>query len=361
MCMYNTPEGVDRVHMYNTPAARTRLTSSCNSSASSGLSTAPGWLDAGTIRSQCGLQSDVPGDTEATPQDLCDWWSRESWYYILPNRIYFFLGSQVSDSVGEEEWDRLLVEVCRCMAKRYANPLAASRRTVEEEEIDECLVVEVYFVAGQEIDSRTGLPWGETQASFDARNAACQQKRRYVRCHECEQSLAIFSGFCAECHGRRCQMLSSSDERRVIYNNAGSIVSPIGLPSLRTTLLVYDLLRMSQWGVLEDDGTWRKNSAGVILSFRAPDHIVFSERLGPSARPLIASLNSPIGLYGGVLSAVYDDPEPDDTEPDDTEPAAARLAAAAARLAAEERPPNVNVNDICTPPSSRSSSSGRSV
>ena len=126
VCMYNTPEGVDRVHMYNTPAARTRLTSSCNSSASSGLSTAPGWLDAGTIRSQCGLQSDVPGDTEATPQDLCDWWSRDSWYDILPKRIYLFLGSQVSDSVGEEEWDRLLVEVCRCMAKRYANPLAAS-------------------------------------------------------------------------------------------------------------------------------------------------------------------------------------------------------------------------------------------
>ena len=28
-------------------------------------------------------------------------------YYILPNRLYFFLGAQTSDSIGEYEWDNL--------------------------------------------------------------------------------------------------------------------------------------------------------------------------------------------------------------------------------------------------------------
>ena len=39
-------------------------------------------------------------------------------------------------------------------------------------------VVEVYFAAGTEYDSRTGLPWGMTQKEFDDRNDAFQAAKR---------------------------------------------------------------------------------------------------------------------------------------------------------------------------------------
>ena len=38
-------------------------------------------------------------------------------------------------------------------------------------------VVEVYFVCGEEYDSRTGRPWGMSQAAFDARNDAYQSRK----------------------------------------------------------------------------------------------------------------------------------------------------------------------------------------
>jgi len=47
---------------------------------------------------------------------------------------------------------------------------------------DEPLLVEVFFVGGVEIDSRTGLPWGMKQEEFDKRNAEFQkQKKERVR------------------------------------------------------------------------------------------------------------------------------------------------------------------------------------
>ena len=33
-----------------------------------------------------------------------DWWSSQALYYILPNRVYFFLGAEEIDSEGECEW-----------------------------------------------------------------------------------------------------------------------------------------------------------------------------------------------------------------------------------------------------------------
>ena len=38
---------------------------------------------------------------------LKDWFTSEHLYNILPNRVYYFLGAEVSDSEGEEEWDSL--------------------------------------------------------------------------------------------------------------------------------------------------------------------------------------------------------------------------------------------------------------
>ena len=43
---------------------------------------------------------------------------------------------------------------------------------------DEPLLVEVLFVGGIEIDSRTGLPWGMTQEEFDERNADYRLERQ---------------------------------------------------------------------------------------------------------------------------------------------------------------------------------------
>ena len=35
---------------------------------------------------------------------LADWWLTPSWYYVLPNRLYWLLGADVIGSVGEAEW-----------------------------------------------------------------------------------------------------------------------------------------------------------------------------------------------------------------------------------------------------------------
>ena len=48
------------------------------------------------IMSQSGLASPA--------KELPDWWMDSHLYYVLPNRIYFFLGAQVTDSEGEDEW-----------------------------------------------------------------------------------------------------------------------------------------------------------------------------------------------------------------------------------------------------------------
>ena len=39
---------------------------------------------------------------------LADWWDSPRLYYILPNRIYYFLGAEVSDSSGEDDWYDLI-------------------------------------------------------------------------------------------------------------------------------------------------------------------------------------------------------------------------------------------------------------
>ena len=39
---------------------------------------------------------------------LADWWLTQSLYYVLPNRLYWLLGANVIDSVGEAEWYDLL-------------------------------------------------------------------------------------------------------------------------------------------------------------------------------------------------------------------------------------------------------------
>ena len=40
---------------------------------------------------------------------LRDWWLDYHLYYILPNRIYFFLGAEEIDSEGEDEWYNLII------------------------------------------------------------------------------------------------------------------------------------------------------------------------------------------------------------------------------------------------------------
>ena len=39
---------------------------------------------------------------------LADWWLTPSWYYVLPTRLYWFLGPNVVDSCGEAEGYNLL-------------------------------------------------------------------------------------------------------------------------------------------------------------------------------------------------------------------------------------------------------------
>jgi hypothetical protein len=47
-----------------------------------------------------------------------------------------------------------------------------AKRNLDDDASSDVEVVEVYFVAGREIDSRIGLPWGMSQAAFDALNDA---------------------------------------------------------------------------------------------------------------------------------------------------------------------------------------------
>ena len=38
---------------------------------------------------------------------LRDFWSSQDLYFVLPNKVYFFLGAQIIDSEGESDWDSL--------------------------------------------------------------------------------------------------------------------------------------------------------------------------------------------------------------------------------------------------------------
>ena len=42
---------------------------------------------------------------------LDDWFQDPVLYYILPNRVYFFLGAEAIDSDGEDEWYELCIAV----------------------------------------------------------------------------------------------------------------------------------------------------------------------------------------------------------------------------------------------------------
>ena len=44
---------------------------------------------------------------------LHEWWAGDEYYYILPNRLYWFLGADAIDSLGEWEWYTVLHGLCR--------------------------------------------------------------------------------------------------------------------------------------------------------------------------------------------------------------------------------------------------------
>ena len=44
---------------------------------------------------------------------LHEWWAAEGFYYILPNRLYWLLGANYTDSLGEWEWYTLRHGLCR--------------------------------------------------------------------------------------------------------------------------------------------------------------------------------------------------------------------------------------------------------
>ena len=49
----------------------------------------------------------IPMSSDCQPCEkmhMRDWWSSQALYYILPNRVYFFLGAEEIDSEGECEW-----------------------------------------------------------------------------------------------------------------------------------------------------------------------------------------------------------------------------------------------------------------
>ena len=48
---------------------------------------------------------------------LTTWFHDRCLYYILPNRIYYFLGANISDSRGEIEWYQLM-DITNCPADR---------------------------------------------------------------------------------------------------------------------------------------------------------------------------------------------------------------------------------------------------
>ena len=61
------------------------------------------------VDSAAHVDAEAPADSAVSgcPLRLADWFADEVLYYILPNRMYFFLGAEVSDSQGEDEWDHL--------------------------------------------------------------------------------------------------------------------------------------------------------------------------------------------------------------------------------------------------------------
>ncbi len=61
------------------------------------------------VDSAAHVDAEAPADSAVSgcPLQLADWFADEVLYYILPNRMYFFLGAEVSDSQGEDEWDHL--------------------------------------------------------------------------------------------------------------------------------------------------------------------------------------------------------------------------------------------------------------
>ena len=54
---------------------------------------------------------------------------------------------------------------------------------VERRDSSVVQIVEVYFVAGTQYDSRNGLPYGMSQKEFDARNDAYQAAKRNKLAH----------------------------------------------------------------------------------------------------------------------------------------------------------------------------------
>ena len=58
-------------------------------------------------------------DDGAEALQLVDWWLSQSLYYVLPDRIYWFLGANVSDSRGKGEWYYLLT-LLRLQAPHWA-------------------------------------------------------------------------------------------------------------------------------------------------------------------------------------------------------------------------------------------------
>ena len=57
---------------------------------------------------------------------LKEFFEDEHLYYILPNRLYFFLGAQQSDSEGECEWDDLKDILFPERTREYLKLLAQS-------------------------------------------------------------------------------------------------------------------------------------------------------------------------------------------------------------------------------------------
>ena len=59
------------------------------------------------------------GGDGADDMHLVDWWLTTSLYYILPDRVYWYLGANASDSQGENEWYHLLT-LLRLQAPHWA-------------------------------------------------------------------------------------------------------------------------------------------------------------------------------------------------------------------------------------------------
>ena len=56
---------------------------------------------------------------------LKEFFEDEHLYYILPSRLYFFLGAHARDSKGECEWDNLIAILFPETSQLYASRLQA--------------------------------------------------------------------------------------------------------------------------------------------------------------------------------------------------------------------------------------------